>query len=156
MRQCRTRHPNFTLLSSLPLRIKMAKTLSQESWAHLPRPRNRCERSPELASEACPFVLRRLPLRRRSSDNLLHRKRNGKFLLEPLGHPRLGLSCDHERLTPIGMAGLGVRRRGRLRFGAPFENREFFRLHKTGKDIAMLWTASSKCSASLCFLMKLW
>jgi hypothetical protein len=88
----------------------------------------------ELAFNARPFVLCGLPLRRLPADKLLYTRRNGKFFLQVLGHTQFGLPYGQDRLIPIWVATIAVRQRSRVvRFGAPSEILDFFRLFKDGK-----------------------
>jgi hypothetical protein len=55
----------------------------------------------ELGYSSRPFVLCGLPVKRPAKGTLLHERRNGRFLLQVIGHPRYGLPWGQDRLVPI-------------------------------------------------------
>ena len=57
-----------------------------------------------------PFVLCGLPVKRPCNGVLLHERRNGHFVLQVTGHPNYGLPWGQDRLVPIFLATLAVRR----------------------------------------------
>lgn len=67
----------------------------------------------ELAFHARPFVLCGLPLRRPPANQLVHRRRNGKFSLHVVAHPDYGLPFGQDRLIPIWIATLAVKQKSR-------------------------------------------
>ena len=60
-----------------------------------------------------PFVLCGLPIKRPAKGVLLHERRNGQFLLQVTGHPTYGVPWGQDRLVPIFLATLAMRRRNR-------------------------------------------
>jgi hypothetical protein len=57
-----------------------------------------------------PFVLCGLPVGKPKRGEFLHERRNGRFLLQVTGHPGYGLPWGQDRLVPIFLATLAVRR----------------------------------------------
>lgn len=93
----------------------------------------RQERKQELAFNSRPFVLCGLPLRRPPLDKLFYTRRNGKFFLEIVAHPRFGLPFGQDRLIPIWVATLSVRRKTReIHFSNAAQILDFFDLPKDG------------------------
>jgi len=60
-----------------------------------------------------PFLLCGLPLKRPPSSTLVHRRRNGLFVLEVTGHPEYGLPFGQDRLIPLWVASRSVRQNRR-------------------------------------------
>src|ERR671938_673792 len=56
------------------------------------------------------FVLCGLPVKRPPAGCLLHERRNGHFVLQVTGHPSYGLPWGQDRLVPIFLATIAVRR----------------------------------------------
>jgi len=87
----------------------------------------------ELAYHARPFVLCGIPLRRPPAHQLTHTRRNGKFTLDIVAHPRYGLPFGQDRLIPVWVATLAVLQRTRIvRFASPSQMLDFFELPKNG------------------------
>jgi hypothetical protein len=87
----------------------------------------------ELAYHARPFVLCGIPLRRPPTDQLTHIRRNGKFTLDIVAHPRFGLPFGQDRLVPIWIATLAVLQKSRVvRFRSPSELLDCFELPRNG------------------------
>lgn len=87
----------------------------------------------ELAYHTRPFVLCGIPLRRPPSGELVHRRRNGKFFLEIIAHPRFGLPFGQDRLIPIWIATLAVKQQSRtVHFKRAAQLLEFLQLPKDG------------------------
>jgi hypothetical protein len=88
----------------------------------------------ELAYNARPFVLCGIPLRRPPRDQLAYLRRNGKFFLEIIGHPRFGLPYGQDRLIPIWIATLALQQNSRIvHFRRASQMLEFFHLTKDGR-----------------------
>jgi hypothetical protein len=78
-------------------------------------------------------VLCGIPLRRPPQDQLTHTRRNGKFTLEIIAHPRFGLPFGQDRLIPLWVATLAVLQRSRtVRFHNPSQLLDYFELPKNG------------------------
>lgn len=93
----------------------------------------------ELAFNARPFVLCGLPLRRPPADQLVHRRRNGKFFLHVVAHPDFGLPFGQDRLIPIWIATLALRQKSReVRFESAAQVLDFFHLPKDGPHYTRL------------------
>jgi Plasmid encoded RepA protein len=87
----------------------------------------------DLAFHARPFVLCGIPLRRPPANELVHRRRNGKFFLEIIAHPRFGLPFGQDRLIPIWAATLAVKQKSRtVHFDSAAQLLEFLQLPKDG------------------------
>jgi Plasmid encoded RepA protein len=115
----------------------------------------RQHRKQELAFNARPFVLCGLPLRRPPSDQLTHTRRNGKFLLQVIGHPQFGLPYGQDRLIPIWVATMAVRQRSRIvRFGTASEVLDFFHLFKDGKRYHRIMEGFQRMFAATIFFGK--
>jgi hypothetical protein len=106
----------------------------------------------ELAFNARPFVLCGLPLRRPSSDQLTHTRRNGVFFLQVIGHPQFGLPYGQDRLIPIWVATMAVRQHSRIvRFSSACEVLDFFHLFKDGKRYHRIMEAFQRIFAATIF-----
>ncbi len=66
-----------------------------------------------LGFSSRPFVLCGLPHKRSPADHLLHQRRNGQFVLQVAGHPSYGLPYGQDRLVPIFLATVAIRRKSR-------------------------------------------
>jgi len=87
----------------------------------------------QLAYHTRPFILCGIPLRRPPAHQLTHTRRNGKFTLDIVGHPRLGLPFGQDRLIPVWVATLAVFQRSRVvRFRSPSQMLDYFDLPKNG------------------------
>ncbi len=87
----------------------------------------------ELVYSSRPFVLCGLPVKRPKKDVLKHERRNGKFVLQITGHPDYGLPFGQDRLIPIWVATLALRRQHRfISFKSAAEILETFGLPKDG------------------------
>src|SRR5262245_30853644 len=63
----------------------------------------------EVAFGARPFILCGLPIRRLPADTLRYSRRNGRFLLQIIGHPDYGVPFGQDRLIPLWIATQAVR-----------------------------------------------
>ncbi len=68
---------------------------------------------PPLMFNSRPFLLCGLPLKRPPAGTLVHRRRNGLFVLEVTGHPEYGLPFGQDRLIPLWVASRSVRQNRR-------------------------------------------
>src|ERR1700722_2748592 len=72
---------------------------------------------PPLIVNSRPFLLCGLPLKRPPAGTLVHRRRNGLFVLEVTGHPEYGLPFGQDRLIPLWVATKSARQnRQEIRF----------------------------------------
>jgi hypothetical protein len=55
-----------------------------------------------------------MPVKKPSANQLIHRRRNGHFLLEICAHPDYGLPFGQDRLALIWVASLAVKQRSRI------------------------------------------
>ncbi len=96
-------------------------------------------RGERLGFTSRPFVLCGLPFRRPPRDQLLFKRRNGKFKLQLTGHPEFGLPFGQDRLILIFLATLAVRQRSQiLRFRSGSEMLDMFGMQKGGKEYRRL------------------
>ena len=101
--------------------------------------RQRAERAQELVFSARPFVLCGMPLKRPPPDNLVHRRRNGRFFLQIHGHPDYGLPFGQDRLVIIWAATQAIRQKSRIiEFETGTEILEMFGLNRNGKSFRRL------------------
>lgn len=106
----------------------------------------------ELAFNARPFVLCGLPLRRPSSTELVHRRRNGKFFLHVVAHPDFGLPFGQDRLIPIWVATLALRQKSReVHFDSAAQMLDFFHLPKDGPHYRRLLEGFKRIFAATIF-----
>src|SRR5689334_22237218 len=95
-----------------------------------------------LGFSSRPFVLCGLPIRRPPKDVLIHKRRNGQFLLEVTGHPEYGLPFGQDRLVPIFLATLAVRQQNpTIQFSSAAEMLDTFGLQRGGKQYRRLIAA---------------
>ena len=93
----------------------------------------------KLVYSSRPFVLCSLPTRRAPKDTLIHRRHNGKFTLQILGHPDFGLPFGQDRLIPIWVTTLALQQNSRtVTFKSAAEILDTFGLHKDGKTYRRL------------------
>ena len=86
-----------------------------------------------------PFVLCGLPIRRPASGCLIHERRNGHFVLQVTGHPSYGLPWGQDRLVPIFLATLAVRKQSRtILFRSAAEMLDSFGMQQGGSQYRRL------------------
>jgi hypothetical protein len=87
----------------------------------------------DLAFHSRPFVLCGLPIRRRETGTLKYTRRNGRFVLEIVGHPDFGLPFGQDRLIPLWVATHAVRQKSKtILFRSAAEILEEFDLPRDG------------------------
>ncbi len=125
---------DFTHASGTSPRIRVSKhRLKQLEAIQLIR-EQRDTGKQTLAFHARPFVLCGIPLRPFPKDQLAYKRRNGKFFLQIIGHPDFGLPFGQDRLIPIWVATLALRKKSRtIRFHSAAQILDFFRLPKDGR-----------------------
>jgi Replication initiator protein A len=80
-----------------------------------------------------PFVLCGLPTKKPKLGELLHERRNGKFVLQVTGHPSYGLPWGQDRLVPIFLPTLAVRQQCQtIRFRSAAEMLDTFGMQQGG------------------------
>jgi len=93
----------------------------------------------EVGFASRPFVLCGLPVKKPVPGVLLHERRNGAFLLQVTGHPSYGLPWGQDRLVPIFLATLAVRRQSRtIKFASAVEMLDTFGMHHGGAQYRRL------------------
>jgi hypothetical protein len=84
--------------------------------------RRREDRDQDVSFGARPFILCGLPIRRLPQDTLKYSRRNGRFLLEIVGHPDYGVPFGQDRLVLLWLATVAVRQQSPvIRFGSAAE-----------------------------------
>jgi Plasmid encoded RepA protein len=97
------------------------------------------QRAQDLGFSSRPFVLCGLPIKRPPKGQLIHERRNGDFLLEITGHPKYGLPFGQDRLIPLFLSSLAVRRETKvIKFDSAKEMLETFGLQSGGKQYRRL------------------
>ncbi|MGH9436681.1 MAG: replication protein RepA [Terriglobia bacterium] len=87
----------------------------------------------DLAFHSRPFVLCGLPIRCPAPGTLKYTRRNGRFVLEIVGHPDFGLPFGQDRLIPLWVATLAVRQKSKtILFRSAAEILEEFDLPRDG------------------------
>ncbi len=100
---------------------------------------NREREQQNVGFSARPFVLCGLPMKRPPDGCLLHERRNGHFVLQVTGHPSYGLPWGQDRLVPIFLATMAVRRQSpRVTFESAAEMLDTFGLHQSGSQYRRL------------------
>jgi hypothetical protein len=112
----------------------------------------RDQRDQNLCFTSRPFVLCGLPVRRLPTDQLLYERRNGQFILQITGHPEYGLPFGQDRIVPIFLATMAVRRRSQtIRFRTASEMLDTFGMHKGGKEYRRLIAAFERIFGATMF-----
>ena len=97
-----------------------------------------------------PFILCGLPIRRR--QELEYIRRNGKFFLNVVGHPRYGLPYGQDRLIPIWVATLAVLRQSRtIHFNSAADILKTFDMPLDGKSYRRIAAGFQRIFASTIF-----
>jgi len=106
----------------------------------------------ELGYSSRPFVLCGLPVKRPSEGVLLHERRNGRFLLQVIGHPTYGLPWGQDRLVPIFLATLATRQRSpRVTFPSAAEMFDTFGMQQGGSQYRRLISAFERIFGATIF-----
>ena len=71
--------------------LLVSKQRLRQSESVLMVRRKRESRNQELGYSSRPFVLCGLPVKRPAKGTLIHERRNGRFVLQVIGHPTYGL-----------------------------------------------------------------
>jgi Plasmid encoded RepA protein len=112
----------------------------------------RSEGRQDLAFNSRPFVLCGLPLKRPKANELSHRRMNGRYVLEVVGHPRYGLPFGRDRLIPIWIATLALRQNSQtVHFRAASELLREFDLPTDGRSYRRLMEGFQRIFASTIF-----
>jgi Replication initiator protein A len=89
-----------------------------------------------------PFVLCGLPVKRPSKGVLLHKRRNGQFVLQVTGHPTYGVPWGQDRLVPIFLATLAMRQQKQtITFRSAAERLDTFGMQQGGSQYRRLIAA---------------
>jgi hypothetical protein len=101
---------------------------------------------------ARPFVLCGLPIRQPGIGVLLHERRNGHFRLQVTGHPSYGLPWGQDRLVPIFLATLAVRKQSRtISFRSAAEMLDSFGMQQGGSQYRRLIRAFQRIFGATIF-----
>jgi hypothetical protein len=99
-----------------------------------------------------PFVLCGLPIKKPKRGELLHERRNGRFLLQVTGHPGYGLPWGQDRLVPIFLATLAVRQQCQtIRFRSAAEMLDTFGMQQGGTQYRRLVAAFQRIFGATIF-----
>jgi hypothetical protein len=99
-----------------------------------------------------PFLLCGLPLKRPPSGTLVHKRRNGGFILQVCGHPQYGLPFGQDRLIPLWVATKAVRQKTReIAFSSGAEILNEFGLPPDGPHYRRLIAGFRRIFASTIF-----
>lgn len=92
-----------------------------------------------LGFAARPFVLCGLPVKRPPVGTLLHERRNGQFVLQLIGHPEYELPWGQDRLVPLFLATLAIRKQSQtIPFASAAEMLDIFGLQEGGAQYRRL------------------
>ena len=100
--------PSFAQVRSVLPNIGITARRAKQISSILMIREQREQRKQEVVFNARPFVLCGIPLRPLPKDQLVHRRRNGKFFLHIVGHPHFGLPTVRADCTCVPLAfGMG-------------------------------------------------
>ena len=125
--------------------------------SHRPKPSNAFARRRELRQTGNrvrfpPVHPLRAPPEEAHRGTLLHERRNGHFLLQVTGHPSFGLPWGQDRLVPIFLATLAVRRQSRtIRFANAAEMLDTFGMPHGGAQYRRLIAAFQRIFGATIF-----
>ena len=92
-----------------------------------------------LGFSSRPFVLCGFPVKRPPAGCLLHKRRNGRFVLQVTGHPSYGLPWGQDRLVPIFLATMAVwQKSARSTFNSAAEMLDTFGIQQGGSQYRRL------------------
>jgi hypothetical protein len=92
-----------------------------------------------LGFSSRPFVLCGLPVKRPKTGCLLHKRRNGQFVLQVTGHPSYGLPWGQDRLVPIFLATIAIRQQTpRITFDSAAGMLDIFGMQQGGSQYRRL------------------
>jgi hypothetical protein len=118
----------------------------------LVRGREAGTRSHPLLFSSRPFLLCGLPLKKPPPGTLLHKRRNGHFVLQVCGHPQYGLPFGQDRLIPLWVATRAVRQKEReITFSSGAEILDEFGLPPDGPHYRRLVAGFKRIFASTIF-----
>jgi hypothetical protein len=105
-----------------------------------------------LCFSSRPFVLCGLPFRPLPAGQLVYERRNGKFVLEIIGHPHYGVPFGEDRIVPIFLATLAVQQKSQtIRFRTASEMLGTFGMSKGGKEYRRLIAAFERIFGATMF-----
>ena len=100
--------PSFAPVQSILPKIGITARRAKQINSVLMIREQREQRKQQVAFNARPFVLCGIPLRPLPKDQLIHKRRNGKFFLHIVGHPDFGLPTVRADCTCAPLAfGMG-------------------------------------------------
>src|ERR1700722_15967124 len=106
----------------------------------------------KLGFASRPFVLCRLPIRQPENGSLIHERRNGHFVLQVTGHPSYGLPWGQDRLVPIFLATIAVRKQSRtITFRSAAEMLDSFGMQQGGSQYRRLLGAFQRIFGATVF-----
>ena len=144
--------PSFAPIREILPRLRITKHKLRQLQLIQSIRENRDRHTQEVAFNARPFVLCGLPLRPLPADQLVYKRRNGKFFLQIVAHPDFGLPFGQDRLIPIWVATLALRQKSRtVHFDRAAQMLEFFSLPKDGRYYRRMVQGFQRIFASTIF-----
>lgn len=144
--------PSFAPVRSILPNIGITARREKQINSVLMIREQRDQHKQEVAFNPRPFVLCGIPLRPLPKDQLVHKRRNGKFFLHILAHPDFGLPFGQDRLIPIWVATLALRQKSRtVHFRSAAQMLEFFRFPKDGRYYRRMVQGFERIFASTIF-----
>lgn len=141
-----------TILSKSHPELLVSKQRLRQSESVLMVRLKRESGNQELGYSSRPFVLCGLPVKRPSNGTLLHERRNGRFLLQVIGHPTYGLPWGQDRLVPIFLATLATRQKSpRITFPSAAEMLDTFGMQQGGSQYRRLIAAFERIFGATIF-----
>jgi hypothetical protein len=118
----------------------------------LARSRSPLDKPDPLLFTSRPFLLCGLPLKRPPAGTMVHKRRNGAFILQVCGHPQYGLPFGQDRLIPLWVATKAVRQKSReITFSSGAEILNEFGLPPDGPHYRRLIAGFKRIFASTIF-----
>jgi hypothetical protein len=134
---------NWQIISEASARGQLPLLLSKRQLRQVERIQAAREQqhstAPSLLFGPRPLILCGMPVKKPPISQLIHRRRNGHFLLEICAHPKYGLPFGQDRLVLIWVASLAVKQQSRIiafksgaqilrEFDLPLDGRHYSRM----------------------------
>ena len=132
--------------------LLVSKQRLRQSESVLMVRRKRESGNQELGYSSRPFVLCGLPVKRPAKGTLIHERRNGRFVLQVIGHPTYGLPWGQDRLVPIFLATLATRQKSpRVTFPSAADMLDTFGMQQGGSQYRRLIAAFERIFGATIF-----
>jgi hypothetical protein len=132
--------------------LLVSKQRLRQSESVLMVRRKRESRNQELGYSSRPFVLCGLPVKRPAKGTLIHERRNGRFVLQVIGHPTYGLPWGQDRIVPIFLATLATRQKSpRVTFPSAADMLDTFGMQQGGSQYRRLIAAFERIFGATIF-----